>query len=150
MRSIQLCFFASLLLLIGCAGGSHTSITRKPGAKIDITAPTFLISEDVGLLQVQDNTFRDMLGTELLKNGVNLVDKAGPNVRNIITVNARMVGDLISRATCKVTDTAGSIIMSLDFTNPAAGNGMYIGNRGTSSVIREWAAAIAGKSQEEY
>jgi hypothetical protein len=118
----------------------------------------------------QDMTFVDILSTQLLGKGVNLMDRstlqgmlkekgfnwndimtgqqyfqigsASP-VKTIIIVNAQMVGQMVARATCRVLDaTSGTVLMSMNVTNPVPYQPIYIGNKSTSKIAQEWADEI--------
>ena len=158
-----------LMTLYGCSGSAETSIFRKPRSNIDIASPAVVLSDKTGMLQ--DMTFADILSTELLGRGVNLMDRstlqgmlndkgydwnqiisgqqyfkigtASP-VKTLIIVNAEMAGQIVSKATCRVLDaTSGTMLLSMNITNPAPYNNMYLGNRSTSSIAKQWADEIA-------
>lgn len=161
---------ALLVALVGCGGTSDSSLYKKQGSHIDLTEPTVVISDQTGMLR--DMTFPDILSTELLSRGVNLMDRstlegllkekglswdqvisgqqyleigASSPVKTIIIVNAQMVGKMVSTATCRVLDSqTGELLMSMNVTNPQPYSVIYLGNKSTSKIAKEWANGITG------
>jgi hypothetical protein len=99
--------------------------------------PVYIEAEDY-----TDPTFRDMLTTELLRHGLNVVDNRNEDC-TIVHVNAKMAGQMVSTATCRVLDSAGGIGLSMSVTNPQPYNTIYIGNKSTESIIRDWSESIS-------
>ncbi len=169
---IKIVFIAVILSnILGCAGSSDSSFYKKPDIRIDFSNPTVIISDKIGFNQ--DMTFADILSTELLNKGVNLMDrsvlqgllkdkgitwdqiisgqqyfnigKSSP-VKTIIVINADMIGQMLSKASCRVLDSnTGSVLMSMNITNPQPYNSIYLGNKSTSSIAKEWANYIVGQ-----
>jgi hypothetical protein len=157
------------ILLFGCSGSAEMSFYKKPNAKIDLTAPAVILSDKAGMFQ--DMTFADIFSTELLKDGMNLMDRStlqgllkekgfdwnnilsqqqyikigtSSPVRTILIVNAQMYGQTVYQASCRVIDAiTGELLMSMNITNPSV-NSLYIGNESTSSIAKNWADNITG------
>lgn len=148
---------------------------KKPNASVDLQAPVVILAERTGFaFAAQDNTFQDIFSTELLKHGVNvmdrttvsgLVEKAGGSlsdirsgiynkifeatpVRTVIVLNAEMVAQMVSHASCRVLGADGGVLLSMNISNPAPYQPIYIKNWSTERIAEEWAEAISGRKLE--
>ena len=166
-----LTFPVLLLLFVGCAGTANTSFYKKPNAKINLSEPAVVISDKAGFLN--DMTFADMLSVELLKDGLNLMDRStveglvkekgfdwdnllsqqqfikigdSSPVKIVIIINAQMIGQMVSQATCRILNTkTGELLASMSVTNPQPYNNIYLGNKSTSDIIKDWANQITAQ-----
>jgi hypothetical protein len=170
MRTVMVLALLTCAVLAGCSGSAQTSSFRKPGVVVDLSAPAVVLSDQMGMSQ--DMPFLDILSTQLLGKGMNLMDRStlrgilkekGLNwndivsgqqyfqigtaspVKTIIIVNAQMMGQMVAKATCRVLDaTSGTMLMSMNVTNPAPYQPMYLGNKSTARIAEEWAEEITG------
>jgi len=162
---------ATVVVLTGCGGSPQITYFKNDKAKIDLSKPMVILSDENKFnIYGTNSTFIDIFTAHLLNKGINLIDrstledlvsKSGFNfneilsgkqyfkiasnttVKTIIVVNSTMIGQMVSTATCRVLDAeSGNTIMAMSITNPRPYSNIYVLNKSTNTIAEEWANNI--------